>query len=118
MKKEVHHLICIECPRSCELSVHCLGESCDVKGHLCPKGETYGIEEVLSPKRVLTTTVKVNSALVPRLPVRTESAIPKALIGACMDQVRLIACEVPIKMGEVVLKNLLGTGLDLIATRD
>jgi CxxC motif-containing protein len=100
--------LCIVCPKGCVLNVD---ENGAVTGQSCPKGEVYGREEKLNPVRVVTATVKITGAIRRRCPVKTRTAIPKALIFEtmrCLDGVELTA---PVKEGDPV------TG-PWVATRD
>ncbi|MTI96127.1 MAG: DUF1667 domain-containing protein [Firmicutes bacterium] len=114
-------MICIVCPRGCELEVQrdTTGTSgYRVSGHLCPRGEKYGITEMTNPTRVLTTTVQVSGGGLPRLPVRSAGAVPKDKIFEIMDALRQVQVRAPVKCGQVVVANILGTGIDIIASRD
>ena len=68
--------------------------------------------------RVLTTTVAVSGGDEALLPVRTAEAIPLALHAKAMDLIRGLVVEAPIRMGDVVLEDLLGTSINLIASMD
>ncbi|MBQ5795758.1 MAG: DUF1667 domain-containing protein, partial [Kiritimatiellae bacterium] len=74
-------LICINCPRGCELEVEKKGEEVVVSGHACPRGETYGTEEMTNPTRMVTGLVKVAGMRKP-LSVKTERPVPKSSIDA------------------------------------
>ena len=86
MKKE---MICIVCPMGCHLTIDT--ETLDVKGNTCPRGAEYAKEELVAPKRVITSTVRIEGGLHRRMPVKT---------------------------GDIVIKNVLGTGVDVVACRD
>lgn len=110
-----HDLICICCPRGCHLHVD---SNLVVTGNTCPRGAVYGKQEVSNPTRVLTSTVRIEGSNLPLCPVKTSSPIPKGKLFDAMkevDEVRLVA---PIKIGDVIIKDLCGTGISLIATRD
>lgn len=115
MKKE---LICIVCPQGCRLTVEQRNGGYTVSGNTCKRGEQYGINEMTAPKRVITSTVKLIGGRCPRLPVKTGAEVPKELIFACMDQINRIVVSSPVKMGDVVCSDLMGTGVDVVATRD
>lgn len=115
MKKE---LICIACPQGCHLTIEDTPEGYQVSGNRCKRGVTYGINEMTAPKRMVTSTVKLTGGRYPRLPVRTKQDIPKELIFECMKQLNRITVSSPVKMGDVILHNLLDTGVDIIAARD
>ena len=111
MNKE---LICICCPMGCHLSVDI--DNKIVKGNTCRRGEVYGLNEVINPVRVITSTVKIKSASLPVLPVKTNGAIPKLTFQA-MKIINSITVLAPIKLGDIIIKNILNTGIDLVATR-
>ena len=120
MKKdpEAPRYICIRCPLSCEVF---LGEGPDgemtVGGHGCRQGEDYAREEYTNPVRTLTSTVRVLGAPLPRIPVRTGVPIPKKLLRDAMIEINRVEISAPVDVGQVVIENLLGTGVALIATR-
>lgn len=113
-------IVCIVCPIGCRLTVtkddgNSLGYS--VTGHTCKRGIEYGIKEMRNPTRVITSTVKINNAHLNRLPVKTKGPIAKNLNFDCMKIINSIEVEAPIKIGEVIVSNILETGVDLVATR-
>ncbi|MEG2053832.1 MAG: DUF1667 domain-containing protein [Oscillospiraceae bacterium] len=110
------NLICIVCPKGCHLSVD---EENDfaVTGAGCEKGIQYGKTELLNPTRVVTSTVKITGGAYPRLPVKTSGAIPKPLVFKAMEEINRISVTSPVKQGEVLIENLLGTGINLVAER-
>jgi CxxC motif-containing protein len=106
--------ICIECPKGCHLKVD---DDMNVTGNTCPRGKVYAINEITCPKRVITSTVVIESKLVSRMPVMTENEVPKEKmfdIVKALDEVLLVA---PVKCREVVIENVCGTGVNIIATR-
>ena|SRR3989338_8948179 len=120
----IRNLTCIECPKSCVLAVDI--ENCrvvKVEGEKCPKGKDYAVSEVENPRRVLTSTVVVGNGLKPfptlkMLPVRTDKPIPKERILEAAGEIRKIKVERAVKSGEIITANILGLGVNLIATRD
>jgi CxxC motif-containing protein len=113
MEKE---LICITCPKGCHLIVD--AEANKVTGNSCPRGIEYGINEVTHPVRVITSTVKVKNGQISVVPVKTKTAISKELNLKCMEEINKIVIEAPIKIGDVMIENVLGTGVDIVATRN
>lgn len=106
--------ICIECPKGCRLKVD---DDMNVTGNTCIRGKTYAINELTCPKRVITSTVVIESKLVARMPVMTEQEVPKEKmfdIVKALDEVRLVA---PVKCRDVVIENVCDTGVNIIATR-
>lgn len=112
MKKE---LICISCPLGCHLTVD--SENKLVTGNTCKRGEVYGLNEVFNPVRVITSTVKIEGASIPVLPVKTNGAIPKNMNFEAMKIINKVICTAPIKARDIVIKDILGTGIDVVATR-
>ncbi|KAB3537720.1 DUF1667 domain-containing protein [Alkaliphilus pronyensis] len=117
---EKQNIICIACPLGCKLEVEHKKNGIDdyiVTGNKCPRGKDYGIKEMTNPTRVLTSTVKIKNAHLCRIPVRTKGEIPKGLIFKCMKEINKVEISGPIKVGDIIIKNVLGTGIDIIATR-
>lgn len=113
------NIICIECPKGCTLTVKRKDDgSISVQGNLCPKGEQYAIEEVCSPVRMLTSTVKCRNLSLERVPVRTSAPIPRERLRDAMDVIHSLVVETPLNCGDAVVKDFSGIiGVDLIATR-
>jgi CxxC motif-containing protein len=88
-----------------------------VSGNQCSKGETYGQEEVLAPRRVVTTTVRLAGSALRRLPVKTSRALPREHIQALLAEARRLELAPPVRLGQVLLADFLATGVDLVATR-
>lgn len=116
---------CTTCPSECLLTVEVerdddgnVAEVHSVTGNSCPRGDKFAHQELTCPMRVLTTTVAVSGGDEDLLPVRTAEAIPLALRAQAMDLIRGLVVKAPIRMGDVVLPNLLDTGTDLIASMD
>ena len=110
-------LICTTCPRGCHLQVD-ENNGFKVTGNACKRGEVYGYNEVTNPKRVITSTVRTASAEYPRCPVKTSEAVPKAKMFEIMKLLDDIKLDVPIKCGDIVIKNVLDTGADFITCKD
>lgn len=112
--------LCIGCPLGCRLEVDESpeGDILEVRGFACRKGKEYAVQEHTDPRRLVTTTVAVDGARWPRLPVRTVEAVPKDRVrDVCLalDGVRVVA---PVHIGDVIVADVLGTGTDVVATRD
>ncbi|GAA0121023.1 MAG: DUF1667 domain-containing protein [Clostridium argentinense] len=113
----IKELICIVCPRGCHLEID-VDNGYKVSGNSCPRGIEYGVKELTSPTRVVTSTVKIKGGIHNRLPVKTNGAIPKELNFECMKLLDDVEVSSPVKVGDVIIENVLGTGIDLIATRN
>lgn len=112
----IKKLICISCPIGCHLSVDT--ENMIVTGNNCKRGETYGINEIKNPVRIVTTTVKIEGGTHSVLPVKTKSPIPKELNFKCIEILNNITLKAPVKMGDVVIENILNTGVDIVTSRE
>lgn len=114
---EKRELTCIVCPMSCLLEVTLEdGKVLSVKGNSCPRGEAYGKNECTHPTRVLTTTMAVTGGKKPVVSVKTAGAIPKELLFEAMTKVNGMSIPSPVQMGQVLIPDLCGTGIDLVAT--
>lgn len=107
-------MICIVCPVGCHLTVN--EETLEVTGNKCPRGAKYGRKELTNPTRMLTSTVKTNASIQRRISVKTSDEIPKGKIFDIMDALNQIEAKVPVKAGDVLLENVLDTGVDIVAT--
>ncbi|MEG0752213.1 MAG: DUF1667 domain-containing protein [Angelakisella sp.] len=110
------NIICIVCPKGCHLSVD---ENNDyaVTGFGCERGVEYGKKELTNPTRVITSTVKLTGGIHNRCPVKLNSDIPKGLISEAMQLLDNLEFTSPIHVGDVVVKDVCGTGVDWVATR-
>ncbi|MCI8598874.1 MAG: DUF1667 domain-containing protein [Lachnospiraceae bacterium] len=116
---ETKHLICINCPMGCPLTVEMNGEEVvRVKGNTCKRGEVYGRKEVTFPTRMITSTVRVVDGISSVVSVKTREAIPKGKIFDGMKELKGIKIKAPIQIGDVILANLADTGIDVIATKN
>lgn len=116
---------CTTCPSECLLTVEverdadgAVAEVRSVTGNNCPRGDKFAQQEHTCPMRVLTTTVAVSGSDEALLPVRTSEAIPLELHAQAMALIRGLVVNVPIRMGDVVLEDLLDTSINLIASMD
>ncbi|MFA6618425.1 MAG: DUF1667 domain-containing protein [Candidatus Neomarinimicrobiota bacterium] len=117
MKTDIKNLVCIVCPLGCKLTVEKDGENYKVSGNACKRGDDYAIKEMTDPTRMLTSTMKLLNSSHVRVPVHTSAAIPKGKIFAAMDVINRSIAEAPVKMGDVLIKNILDTGADICASR-
>ena len=108
--------ICINCPKGCELTVERAADGAiSVTGHTCPRGEAYGRAELENPTRMVTGLVRVAGMRKP-LPVKTKSAVPKGKIDAVLFAMHQTTVQLPVKIGDVIVPDVAGTGVDLVAT--
>ena len=109
---------CIVCPMSCVITVKEGPEGLAITANSCPRGEAFARNEFTEPKRMLTSTVKVEGGVVRRLPVITSAEVPKEKIFDCLKEVYQVQVKAPVRKGDVVLPDLLGLGVDVVASRD
>ena len=112
------NLTCIVCPMGCQLSVE-LDENknvLSVKGHTCKRGDIYAHTECTAPRRTITTTVAVRGGGV--VPVKTDNTVPKELIFECMQEINKALAEPDGLLGDVVIENILDTGVNVVLTRN
>lgn len=108
-------LTCIVCPRGCQLTANVQGgEVLNVEGFSCKRGREYAIAECTHPVRTVTSTVRTSDGGV--IPVKTSAPIPKEKMMECMALINAAVVKLPVRMGDVVIENVLGTGADLIIT--
>ena len=112
-------ITCIGCPMGCQMTVTVdeAGAFQSVSGNTCKKGAEYAHDEVTNPTRMVTSVMLVDGAREP-LCVKTERFIPKGLIFDCLKEIRKAKVALPVSIGDVVVPNVCGTGIDVIATRN
>lgn len=110
-------VICIVCPRGCHLEVD-EKNGYAVTGNGCPRGAAYGKAELQHPTRVLTSTVRLEGSALRRLPVKTDRAIPRDRMREAMAVLDRVTVHPPVAVGQVLIPDLLGTGANLVATRE
>jgi CxxC motif-containing protein len=118
MAVEKRHLVCVVCPIGCEIDVVHDGQKIiSMEGNKCEKSEEFVRQELIEPMRILTTTVRIQGARWSVIPVRSDKAVPKRLFPRIMKQLRCIKLQAPVSMLDVVVKDVLDTGTNIIATR-
>ncbi|MGG5369118.1 DUF1667 domain-containing protein [Enterococcus sp. AZ196] len=111
------NFICIMCPKGCHLSVD-ENNDYQVSGYSCNKGVKYGKAEATNPIRVVTSTVRVSGGKTHLCSVKTADGIPKKAVLEAMKEINKVALKAPVKIGDIAVKNLLETGVDVIVTSD
>ena len=111
-------MTCVRCPIGCKLIIERNGDDITVLRNLCPRGKEFAVEELKNPKRILPTSVKVVGGDQPLVSVKTSKPIPRDRIFDVMEVIREISVEAPVKIGDVILKDVLGLGADVVATRN
>jgi len=116
--QEPMEIICVACPKGCRLDVRREEGELLVSNAGCTRGKDYAIGEITDPRRMVASTVQVNNGLHPLVPVYMESPFPKGMIMQLLDEIRGTKLVAPVKTGQVVIENALGTGINVIASRD
>lgn len=116
---ENRELICIGCPMGCMLTVTMEeGQVTAVTGNTCKRGDVYARKEVTNPTRIVTSSVCVTGGVLPVVSVKTKEDIPKGKIKECMKALKQVTVPAPVHIGDVLLENAAGTGVDVIATKE
>ena len=110
-------LICIVCPQGCHLKVD-EDNGFAVTGNGCPRGAEYGKVELTAPTRTVTSTVRCEGGVHPRCPVKTDRPVPKGSVFSVMEALEGISLAAPVRVGQMVIENVCGTGANVVATRD
>ena len=114
MKRE---LTCVACPLGCTITVELNeNEVISVTGNTCKRGEAYAKTEITNPTRSLTSTVKVNGGILPVVPVKSDKPVPKDKMFECMKIINSASVDAPVKIGQVIIENILDTGAGIVAT--
>jgi len=112
MEKE---LICIVCPNGCHLKID---DNLNVTGNICHRGEAYALSEIKNPERTVTSTIRLEGSKVLNvLPVKTSGFIPKSKIFEVMREINKLKATCPVKVGQVIEEDVLGLGVNIVATR-
>lgn len=112
-------LICICCPLGCPITVETEGtEVISVTGNTCKRGDDYARKEITNPTRIVTSSVKVEGGTLAAVSVKTKSDIPKGKIFDCVTALKDICVKAPVNIGDVILSDVAGTGVDIIATKN
>ena len=105
---------CIVCPKGCRIFVDGDGK---FTGAGCERGIRYVESEMENPTRMITSTVRIRGGGLPRLPVKTSAPIPKKMMLRAVALLNDVTVEAPVRCGDVILKNILDTGVDFVATK-
>jgi CxxC motif-containing protein len=101
-------LVCIACPMACRLTVVQAGQVVTVTGNRCPTGETYGREEILAPRRMVTAVVPTDSLDFPCAPVRTDRPIQRGLVQRLLHELYASTISLPVRQGQVLMDDFDG----------
>lgn len=117
MATETKNFTCVQCPMGCPLTVTLEdGVVTNVTGNTCPRGKKYGTAEATHPERVVTSLVGVVGDYHP-VSVKTAGPVPKELVGDVLDQISSTEVELPVHIGDVVVTDVAGTGVDVVCTK-
>ncbi|HKM10081.1 MAG: DUF1667 domain-containing protein [Bacilli bacterium] len=112
MKKE---FVCIVCPRGCHLVVD---ENMEVTGNACPRGKVYALSELTNPVRMITSSVRVSNRVDTLVSVKTSAPVPKGKIMEAMDIINSLSVEAPTHINQIIKKDVLGLGVDILITKN
>jgi CxxC motif-containing protein len=118
MDVEKKHFTCVTCPIGCEIDVELQdSDVVSMEGTKCTKGKEFESQELDEPMRILTTTIRIKGAKWAMLPVRTDRPIPKRLLFRVIEELTDIERRAPVKMSDVIVRDIAGTGVNIVATR-
>jgi CxxC motif-containing protein len=119
MSNKACDVTCIVCPTGCRVHVIVDGDGViEVSGNSCRRGTAYASQEAIAPQRTLTTSVRVIGGDFPLASVKSVTPVPKARLFDLVRAARLLVTAAPVHVGDVVAKDVLGLGIDLVATRE
>jgi len=114
---ELNKVICTICPKGCNINVEIdKGQIKGIDGYSCKRGAEYVAAEYINPVRTLTTTVRVHGGTHPVAPVKSQKPVPKEVLLKCMEEINKCTIHAPVKIGDIIISNILGTGTNIIAT--
>ena len=109
---------CIVCPTGCQIQAISKGSDIVFEGYTCKRGLEYAQQEYFEPKRILTTTIRVENGFLPLIPVRTSKPILKEKLNEALNEIAKTLVNAPIEMGEILIENILGLESNVIASRN
>ena len=112
------NLVCIVCPMGCRLEITGTADDLKVSGNVCQKGTAYARDEITNPVRMVCTTAKIKGGIHNVIPVKTDKAIPDKYKLEVVKAVNSIVLTSPVKMGDIIISDLFGTGVNIVAERD
>lgn len=120
MAENTRNITCVACPLGCAMTVgfDAEGNISYVEGNTCKRGEAYARTECTAPTRMLTTTVKINGSHLPVVPVKSAKPLPKDKVLECAAALRDVTLTAPVAIGDVAVKDILGTGVDIVVTNE
>jgi len=118
MDQEKLKILCVTCPKGCSLEVTREGDTVVEVKPGCKRGHEYAKRELVDPRRMVATSIRIRNAAHPLLPVYTSAPFPKPRIMDLQAKLRKVEIQAPVVMGSVVIQNILDSGIDIIASRD
>jgi CxxC motif-containing protein len=116
---ETRELTCIGCPMGCAVKVTMDGsEVIKVEGNTCKRGDDYARKEVTNPTRIVCSSVPVSGGYPAQVSVKTQKDVPKSKIADVMKSLKGVSCKAPVKIGQVIVENTAGTGVNIVATKN
>ncbi len=115
MEKE---LVCIVCPIGCRLKITGENGNIEVTGNQCKRGISYARDEITNPTRMICSTVRIRGGIHKVLPVKTDKAIPEKYKFEVIRLINKIELTSPVRMGDVIIADVFGTGVNIVATRN
>lgn len=112
----IKNFVCIQCPKGCSLVVDT--EKGTVTGNTCPRGKTYGLNEATHPIRTVTSTIAVRDGRIRRCSVKTKNPVPKEKMFDVMSEIDAVVVEAPVHIGDIIIHDVCGTGVDVVSTKD
>ncbi|WP_125152062.1 DUF1667 domain-containing protein [Clostridium rectalis] len=111
-------LVCIGCPMGCALQVELKDKKVTkVTGNICPRGKAYAEKECTNPTRIVTSSIKLENGEIDMVSVKTEKDIPKGKIFECVQAINKLKVKAPINVGEILIKDVANTGVNIVATK-
>ena len=119
MAKEIHEVVCILCPVGCRIIVEIEdGDVVRIDNAGCERGKDYSLQDIRSPVRDFFTTIRVADGRTPLVSVRSTEPIPKNMLMPCAAELARRVIRAPVKIGDIIVENIMNLGVDIIATKD
>ena len=112
----IRNLVCILCPRGCNLTAKQENGTITVTGNTCPRGEKYAIHECTNPVRTVTSILRISNRDGIMVSVKTATPIAKSRMFEAMEKIRSTSVEAPVHIGDVLIRDVCGA--DIIATKN
>lgn len=116
--RKMKEIVCIVCPNGCLLQVEKVENKFMVSGNMCQRGIQFGIDEMTNPQRSICSTVRTSFHNMPRVSVRTDGEVPLSLISRVMGEINKVYLTHKVHSEDIIIKDVLGTGVNVIATSD